>query len=269
MYSEQDPSLACAMHTDSPFYQLFLLLRESIFYLINRDPALADFYEFTSVEIKELKRRIDGVYCPQRVEDSYIFVEVQFQSDPTLYQRLVMEGLTYLSQQDPENEDWLMVAIWPRQSMDPGIPGYYKTFQHQIIRIYLDQLPLDVQPLGLVLMRMMSSDRDPEIRELGERALKQARESRNVETLKLVQMLLSYRYPNLGTEELAKMFTFSKEDMKKLKVYQQGSQEGSRETAVKVIRKLAQQGSSLTAIAEIVEWDPLEVQNVLDQTSDH
>ncbi|NJO86446.1 MAG: DUF2887 domain-containing protein [Synechococcaceae cyanobacterium RM1_1_27] len=257
------------MHTDSPFYQLFLLLRESIFYLISWDPALAEFYDFTSVEIKELKRRIDGVYFPQRVEDPFIFVEVQFQPDPTLYQRLVMEGLTYLSQQDPANEDWLMVAIWPSQSLDPGIPGYYKTFQHQIMRVYLDQLPLDVQPLGLVLMRMMATERDPEIRELAERALELARESRNVDSLKLVQMLLSYRYPNLGAEELAKMFTFSQEDMKKLKLYQEGTQEGSRETAERVIRKLAQQGSSLTAIAEIVEWDPLEVQKVLDQTSNH
>ncbi len=42
--------------------------------------GLAQFYDFASVEVKELKRRMDGVYCPQRLKDPFIFVEVQFQS---------------------------------------------------------------------------------------------------------------------------------------------------------------------------------------------
>jgi predicted transposase YdaD len=248
------------MHTDSPFYQLFLLLRESIFYLIDLDPALAQFYDFASVEVKELKRRIDGVYQPQRVEDPFIFVEVQFQPDPTLYQRLVTEGFVYLGQQNPDNEKWLMVAIWPSRSLDPGIPGYYSVIRERIIQVYLDELPLDVQPLGLVLMRMMATDRDPEIQALGQRAVQQARESQNVETLRLVQMLLSYRYPSLGTEELARMFTFSKEEMKKLKVYQEAYQEAQEETRLNDAIRLVNAGIPLSQVAQILELDPSLIQ---------
>ena len=271
MYSERDLTLAGAMHTDSPFYQLFLLLRDSIFYLIDRDPGLAQFYDFASVEVKELKRRIDGVYQPQRVEDPFIFVEVQFQRDLTLYQRLVTETFVYLGQQNPQNKDWLVVAIWPSQSLDPGIPGFYKSIQHQIIRVYLDQLPLDVQPLGLVLMRMMATERDLEIQELGQRAVEQARESKNVETLKLVQMLLSYRYPDLGIEELERMFTFNKEDMKKLKVYQEGYQEAYQDAyqqaRMEDAVRLVNAGIPLSQVAQILELDPAQVQQALGSQS--
>ncbi|NJO86445.1 MAG: Rpn family recombination-promoting nuclease/putative transposase [Synechococcaceae cyanobacterium RM1_1_27] len=130
--------------------------------------------------------------------------------------------------------------------------------------MYLDQLPLDVQPLGLVLMRMMATERDPEIQELGQRAVQQARESQNVETLKLVEMLLAYRYPQLGAEELARMFTFSKEEMKQTKVYQEaklegkleGKQEGKLESAVRLVKA----GIPLSQVAQILELDPAQIQ---------
>ena len=222
-------------------------------------------------EVKELKRTIDGVYLPQRTQDPIIFVEVQFQQDPKLYHRFVTETFIYLGQQDPENADWLMVAIWPTASLDPGIPAFYQRIQSGILRIYLDELPLDVEPLGLILMRMMAVKLSPEVQVLGQRALEKARATENPETLKLVKMLLAYRYPTLSLEEVAKMFTFSKEEMKSLRIYQEGVEEGEErgiqlgkqaarlEDAVRLVNA----GIPLSQVAQILELDPNQVQQAL------
>ena len=49
------------MKTDTIFYTLLQNLPSVLFELLEKPPQLATHYEFSSVEIKELARRIDGI----------------------------------------------------------------------------------------------------------------------------------------------------------------------------------------------------------------
>jgi predicted transposase YdaD len=53
------------MKTDTIFYTLFQTLPGVLFELLEQSEALALHYQFTSVEIKELARRIDGLFLPK------------------------------------------------------------------------------------------------------------------------------------------------------------------------------------------------------------
>jgi len=88
------------MKTDTIFYTLLQNLPSVLFELLEQPPTLALHYEFSSVEIKELARRIDGLFLPkpEYPQDPIYFVEVQFQSDDNLYWRLITEAFLYLNQ---------------------------------------------------------------------------------------------------------------------------------------------------------------------------
>lgn len=66
------------MRTDSIFYQLFQTLPGLLFELIGQPATEAEGYEFTSVEIKELAFRFDGVFLPspEQTQQPIYFVEV-------------------------------------------------------------------------------------------------------------------------------------------------------------------------------------------------
>ncbi len=92
------------MKTDTIFYTLLQNLPSVLFEVLEKSPVLASHYEFSSVEIKELARRIDGLFLPkpEYPQDPIYFVEVQFQSDDNLYWRLITEAFVYLNQYKPE-----------------------------------------------------------------------------------------------------------------------------------------------------------------------
>ena len=52
------------MRTDTIFYQLFQLMPNLLSELLGK---VGDDYQFKSVEIKELSRRIDGVFLPKDI----------------------------------------------------------------------------------------------------------------------------------------------------------------------------------------------------------
>lgn len=72
------------MKTDKIFYTLFQTFPQVLFELTEQNPALAQDYQFTSVEVKELAFRIDGLFLPksESSELPIYFIEVQFQKDP-------------------------------------------------------------------------------------------------------------------------------------------------------------------------------------------
>jgi len=61
------------MKTDSIFYQIFQQFPASFFQLINRPASEANAYQFTSVELKQLAFRIDGVFLPKQEQPSQPF----------------------------------------------------------------------------------------------------------------------------------------------------------------------------------------------------
>ena len=52
------------MKTDTIFYQLFQTLPSILFELIGKPATEAEAYQFTSVEIKEIAFRFDGLFIP-------------------------------------------------------------------------------------------------------------------------------------------------------------------------------------------------------------
>ena len=115
------------MRTDTIFYQLFQTFPNLLFELIGQSPTEAQCYQFSSVEIKELTRRFDGVFLPDpSLPDQPIyFVEVQFQKKEDFYWRFFSEIFLYLSQSQPDN-DWCAVAIFSSRRLDPQVPSQYR-----------------------------------------------------------------------------------------------------------------------------------------------
>jgi predicted transposase YdaD len=72
------------MRTDTIFYQLFQLMPNLLSELLGQ---VGNDYQFKSVEIKELSRRIDGVFLPTNSDSQQpiYFAEVQSPRDERLY----------------------------------------------------------------------------------------------------------------------------------------------------------------------------------------
>ena len=54
------------MKTDSIFYRIFQQYPRSLFDLLQHPNEEAEEYQFTSVEVKQLAFRLDGLFLPHR-----------------------------------------------------------------------------------------------------------------------------------------------------------------------------------------------------------
>jgi predicted transposase/invertase (TIGR01784 family) len=117
--------------TDTIFYRLFQSFPSIFFELINQPPEEANAYQFSSVEIKQLSFRIDGVFLPTSNLQSLpiYFVEVQFQSDSKFYSRFFTEIFLYLDKTQLRN-NWRGVVVYPSRSIDTGeTPAVFRATQ--------------------------------------------------------------------------------------------------------------------------------------------
>lgn len=144
--------------TDTIFYQLFESFPSCFFALIGQSSSVAEAYKFTSVEIKQLAFRIDGLFLPNEddLTSPIYFVEVQFQADPRFYHRFFGEFL-YLSKYERSN-DWQAVVVFQKRSLAPGnLPQYIELLTSQrVSRIYLDELGEAAdQSLGVGIVKLV------------------------------------------------------------------------------------------------------------------
>ena len=101
------------MKTDSLFYELFRRWPGVALELAGLDPDRAGSYEFRSEEIKQTAFRLDGILAPREdSDDPWLFLEVQFQPDDTLYRRLFAEIFLYLHRL-PTPRAWRALVIYP------------------------------------------------------------------------------------------------------------------------------------------------------------
>ena len=137
------------MKTDTIFYRLFQSFPSIFFELINQPPEAANTYQFSSVEVKQLSFRIDGVFLPVSNAPSppIYFVEVQFQPDPKLYSRFFTEIFLYLDKTKLRN-NWRGVVVFPSRTIDTGETERYIELLNpqRVRRIYLDELGTTPQP---------------------------------------------------------------------------------------------------------------------------
>lgn len=222
------------MKTDTIFYRLFQSFPSIFFELINQPPETANTYQFSSVEVKQLAFRIDGVFLPKSNPSSPIyFIEVQFQPDKKLYSRLFTEIFLYLDKTELTN-NWRGVVVYPSRNIDVGETQRYIELltSGRVTRIYLDELDSTPSPsiaIGTVkLVVEPESSAVTKAKELINLAKQQiASEITQREFLELIETIIVYKFPQKSREEIEQMFGFS--ELKQTKVYQEAKQEGKAE----------------------------------------
>ncbi|HIK11158.1 MAG TPA: Rpn family recombination-promoting nuclease/putative transposase, partial [Oscillatoriaceae cyanobacterium M33_DOE_052] len=198
------------MKTDTIFYQLFQTFPSLLFELIGESPSLAGNYAFSSGEIKELARRVDGIFLPITEDPNSLiyFVEVQFQAKPDFYWPLFAEIAIYLNQYQPPN-DWRAVAIFAARSLDPGVPVQYRGFlaSQQLHQVYLDELEVNTtSTLGVGIVRLVVADQPAAIN-LARSLITTTRESvtdaaARQKIMELLERILIYKFTELPTKEI-------------------------------------------------------------------
>ncbi len=264
--------------TDSIFYQLFKIYPDSFFQLIHREPQVRQGnYKFSSVEIKALSFRIDGIFLPQKRNRAcpIYFTEVQFQPDPQIYWRFVTESFLYLGQSKPKRH-WQAVLIFARKSLDPGVPPEYQFLvDTQQLRIfYLKELvPDDAPELGIEILKLILEPQKTAIPK-AKQVIHQAEQAVNDVSLKrdvigLIQDVIVYKFPKRPRSEIEAMFGL--EELKKTRYYQDvaaeereaGRTEGRTEGKLEAVPGLATMGLTPKQIATALKLDLKLVQQAL------
>ncbi|MBE9229172.1 Rpn family recombination-promoting nuclease/putative transposase [Phormidium sp. LEGE 05292] len=247
------------MKTNSLFYHILQSFPSIFFELIGHPPTETSGYEFQSVEIKDTNQIIDGIFVPaKRTRQPIYFVDVQSQFDEDFYYRFFTEIFLYLGK-NKSNRDWFAVAIYPRRFIEPVVPRPYQWLveSDRIKRLYLDELGLVAnQSLGLGMLKLLVED-EAKAQQRAEYLIHQIQQVTPIsEQLKLGELLtkiLAYKFPQLGIQELTKMFELS--DLKQSKLYQEAKTEGKLET----VPLLLELGLTVERIAQELHLDIVEV----------
>ncbi|BAZ78984.1 Rpn family recombination-promoting nuclease/putative transposase [Sphaerospermopsis kisseleviana CS-549] len=229
-----------------------------LFELLEQSPTLALHYEFSSVEIKELARRIDGLFLPKSEypQDPIYFVEVQFQSDDNLYWRLITETFLYLNQYKPQRT-WQAVVLWANRDLDPGIPLAYQSLLTAglIHVIYLDEIVDTSSSIGLEIIKLVVAPEEEAIQQAKSliNLVNKADAAKGRNLLELVERMLVYKFSSYSRQELEAMFGLT--EWQQTRFYQEVKEETELETKLKTIPKLLNEGLNLEQIARILELD--------------
>jgi predicted transposase/invertase (TIGR01784 family) len=224
------------VRTDTIFYQLFQSYPALLFELVGLPPETADGYQFTSVEIKELSFRFDGIFLPNTPDKLIWFVEVQFQKVEEFYRQFITEIMLYLNQYAPV-QDWRAVAIFPNRITEPQRFSHYsELFASDRVKIvYLNEIEAESPYIGLV--KLIITPEDAVITPAKELVLKHRQVSG---LLEFVETILAYKLKHLTREEIEAMFTLG--DLKQTRVYQdayrEGRQEGRQEGELRTILRI-------------------------------
>jgi predicted transposase/invertase (TIGR01784 family) len=260
--------------TDSIFYQLFKIYPSSFFQLIDRVPQRQQGnYAFSSVEIKALSFRIDGIFLPQKRDRAcpIYFTEVQFQPDPQIYWRFVTESFLYLGQFKPKRH-WQAVLIFARKSLDPGVPPEYQFLvdTHQLQVFYLKELEPDASPeLGIEILKLILEPQKtaiPKAKQIIDQAEQQVNDaSLKRDVIGLIQDVIVYKFPKRPRQEIEAMFGLG--ELKKTRYYQdvaaEAKAEGRTEGKLESIPNLAAIGLTPEQIAQALNLELAVVKQVL------
>ena len=254
------------MKTDSIFYRLFKTFPSIFFELLNRPPADANNYRFSSVEVKQTAFRIDGVFLPKNDDPDrpFYFSEFQFQPDPNLYSRFLTEILMYLDKTDLTN-DWRGLILWASRKLDPGEPNrYWEFWASQRVRcLYLDEL--DDLSLGISTVKLVVEPEQQacqKARQLVQQAKQQLTDEQIQQNLiELIETILIYKFPQKSQKEIRTMLQLG--ELKQTRVYQEGIEYGQYQTKLETLPRLVNVGLSLEQIAEVLDMDIATVQQLI------
>jgi predicted transposase/invertase (TIGR01784 family) len=233
------------VRTDTIFYQLFQSYPSLLFELVGLPSEMAEGYQFSSAEIKELAFRFDGIFLPDTPDKFIWFVEVQFQKVEEFYRQFITEIMLYLNQYAPI-QDWRAVAIFPNRNTEPQrFLHYSELFASDRLKVvYLNEIEAESPYIGLIKLIITPEDRV--IAPARELVLKHRQVSG---LLEFVETILAYKLKHLTREEIEAMFTLG--DLKQTRVYQDAYREAYRE-ALQVGENRGRQEGELRTILRIL-----------------
>ena len=250
------------MKTDSLFYNIFREFPGIFFELIGKSTIEAADYQFTSVEVKQLSFRIDGLFLPTNRDSTkpLYLVEVQFQPDERLYYRLFSELFLYLRQYEPPYP-WQVVVIYPRRSIEKEQPLHFAQMLtlENITRIYLDELgEAGESSLGVGIIKLVI-DKESAAVKRAKLLIAQAKEELTNEEnqrnlIDLIETIIVYKLVNKSREEIEAMLGLK--ELKKTKVYQEALAEGEQKGEKIGIKK-----AQLASIQRMLKLD-LSLDNI-------
>ncbi|MGA9382526.1 MAG: Rpn family recombination-promoting nuclease/putative transposase [Phormidium sp.] len=268
------------MKTDTIFYRLFQSLPSIFFELIEQPPEVADAYQFSSVEVKQLSFRIDGVYLPKQDanETPIYFAEVQFQLDKRFYARFFAEIFLYLDKNEVGN-DWRAVVIYPTKSAESSDTMQYRELlaSNRVTRIYLDELGSAQQSLGIETVKLVIEPEETAVskaKQLIEQVSEEVSdEAQKRELRQLIETIIIYKFTQKSREEIEAMLGLG--DIRQTRVYQEAKQEGLQEgerqgrlqEKLETIPKLLAIGLTEKKIAEVLDLSVEEVRQAIQTQS--
>jgi predicted transposase/invertase (TIGR01784 family) len=254
------------LKTDSIFYRIFKTDPGILFELLGRSPDLADSYDFSSVEIKQVAFRIDGVFLPKpHSNDKTVwFVEVQFGRDPKFYGRFFGEIYFYLDLHQ-DTEDWQAVVIFPKRSIEPKRRHLYRAnlASDQVHRIYLDELTdVPTESFGVGLMQLILADSEDAVTQaqalLTKTNAQGQTNSKIAAIIEMIETILIYKFPLLGREEIERMLGLG--ELRETKVYQEALHEGEQTGEARlVLRQLTRRIGSMAPEEVLVQIQSLSL----------
>jgi predicted transposase/invertase (TIGR01784 family) len=228
------------MRTDTIFYQLFLTFKPLLFELLGEPIANAEYYQFTSREIKEKAFRFDGIFILIREDKPIYFVEVQFQNKSDFYWEFIAEINLYLNQYKPV-QDWKAVALFAQRRFEVTALTIYQQElinSGRIIPIYLDEVRSGSIGVGLIQLILAQDVQAPVlVQQLLQRAKTEIADPLvTCDIIDLLETVLVSKFAQLNREEIQAMFLLS--DIKQTRVYQEAKQEGEQAGEVRLVLRL-------------------------------
>ena len=223
-----------SLKTDSIFYRLFQANPDILFELLDQPPEFALGYDFSSVEIKQVAFRLDGLLLPKpdNPDQAVWFVEVQMQDDPEFYHRFFAEIHLYLKLH-PKTVDWQAIVIFPSRNIEPKNRRLYRAnlSSDQVHRVYLEDFSnIATESVGLGLMQLIVADTIDAISKAKELLSKtqplSKTDAKFSAIMELIETIVIYKFPLLSREEIEKMLGLS--ELKQTRVYKEALQEGEQ-----------------------------------------
>jgi predicted transposase/invertase (TIGR01784 family) len=248
--------------TDSLFHRIFRQAPSIFFELIGQ--AAVEGYQFRSIEVKQTAFRLDGVFLPPaNAPDPVVyFVEVQFQKDDTLYQRLFAEVFVYLDQH-PDTVDWQAVVIYGRRSFEPEVTHLYRTLldSPQVHRIYLEERKASASSsVGLGLLQLIVEPEKSAATKAKDLLAQVQRETSIIPTnviIELIETAMVYKFPQMSRQEIAQMLGLV--ELQQTRVYQEGQEQGERNLILKLLtRRLGKLPAEIIKQIEALSLEKLE-----------
>ncbi len=232
------------MKTDSLFYELFRRWPALALDLAGLEPTAGSRYTFRSEEIKQTAFRLDGVLSPPEDSDEpWVFVEVQFQPDETLYRRLFAEIFLFLHRA-PKPRPWRALVIYPHASAEHVPIGYASLLSlPEIQRIDLTALrDQERQTPGWELLRLIVDETDMALQRAQRLLGRASLDPERLDLLNFIETILIYKLPQCSREEIQSMLALTDIDLKQTRFYQdvlaEGIEEGRQEGESAMLQRL-------------------------------